>query len=104
MDPNLVAYVETLSKQYSVPAVTVSLADGTCLAFGAGKVDTVYQVCSNTKLFIAIGMGMLVDQGKVRWDDTVKPILPEFSMLNKHTESTIQVQDLLCHVIGKQPL
>ncbi|MGK0389393.1 MAG: CubicO group peptidase (beta-lactamase class C family) [Maribacter sp.] len=40
--------------------------------------NTLFRMASTTKAFVGIAMGMLVDQGKVNWDDKVITHLPTF--------------------------
>ncbi|TDI68635.1 MAG: class A beta-lactamase-related serine hydrolase, partial [Bacteroidetes bacterium] len=42
--------------------------------------NTLFRMASTTKAFIGISMGMLVDQGKVNWDDKVITHLPSFKL------------------------
>jgi CubicO group peptidase (beta-lactamase class C family) len=39
---------------------------------------TLYTLCSISKSFVAAAVGILVDRGKCKWEDTVGPYLPEF--------------------------
>ena len=34
--------------------------------------DTIYEIGSVTKTFIAVAIGILVDKGKMKWNDAVK--------------------------------
>ncbi len=66
------------------------------------KVDehTLFAIGSNTKSFTATAMGLLVQDGKVSWDDPVTQYLPDFKMYDQHTTALITIRDLLCHRAG----
>ncbi len=64
--------------------------------------NTLFQIGSVSKSFTAAVMASLVDEGKVKWDDTVKKILPDFKMYDKWVESNLQVKDIMTHHTGLQ--
>lgn len=94
------------------PAVSVSLVkDGqTLLAKGYGTrikgqnapVDehTLFAIASNSKNVTAACLGMLVDEGKVKWDEPVKTYLPEFTLSDPVIAERITVRDTLSHRAG----
>ncbi|MBT7581628.1 MAG: beta-lactamase family protein, partial [Kordiimonadaceae bacterium] len=45
--------------------------------------NTLFQAGSTTKAFVAMSLAMLVDEGKVNWDDPIIKHIPEFKMKNK---------------------
>lgn len=53
--------------------------------------DTLFFIGSATKAFTATLGGMLVDEGRMRWDDPVEKYLPEFR-LNVAGRTISQVQ------------
>ena len=66
------------------------------------KVDenTVFAIASNTKAFCGFAMGILVDEGKVSWDDKVIDHIPEFRMFDPYATQEATIRDLLCHRTG----
>lgn len=62
--------------------------------------DTLFAVASNTKAMTAAGLAVLVDQGKLGWDDLVTRHLPEFAMHDEVTTRIMTVRDLLTHRSG----
>ncbi len=64
--------------------------------------NTLFQIGSVSKSFTAAVMASLVDEGKVKWDDTVKNILSDFKMYDKWVESNLQVKDIMTHHSGLQ--
>jgi CubicO group peptidase (beta-lactamase class C family) len=106
------AYVEKVLKTFNVPGVSVAIVkDGkVVLAKGYGvktigtndKVDskTNFSIASNTKAFIGTSLGMLVDEGKIKWNDRVVDHLPWFQLSDPYVTREMKVIDLLVHRSG----
>jgi CubicO group peptidase (beta-lactamase class C family) len=62
--------------------------------------DTLFAVASNTKAMTAAGLAVLVDQGRLDWDDPVTKHLSEFAMYDQVTTRIMTVRDLLTHRSG----
>ena len=62
--------------------------------------NTVFQIGSVSKSFTATIMGQLVDEGLVKWTDTVKNILPEFKYYDPYVTDNMQVIDIMTHKTG----
>lgn len=62
--------------------------------------NTVFQIGSVSKSFTATIMGQLVDEGLVKWSDTVKNILPEFKYYDPYVTDNMQVIDVMTHSTG----
>ena len=61
---------------------------------------TLFQIGSVSKSFTATVMGQLVDEGLVKWEDTVKNILPDFKMYDSWVTENAQVKDIMTHRLG----
>jgi len=97
------SYVGKVQKEWMIPGMAVSVMKDGKLIFAKGfgvkdvngnlPVDenTVFQIGSVSKSFTAAVMASLVDEGKIKWDDTVKNILPDFKLYDKWIEENIQV-------------
>ena len=106
------AYVAQAAKDWHVPglAVAVVLNDSVILAKGygvrelgkPGAVDagTRFAIGSTTKAMTAAALGMLVDEGKLRWDDPVTKLLPDFRLSDPWVTRELTVRDLLTHRAG----
>ena len=106
------AYAEYVRDQWRIPGMAVAfMQDGELIlakGFGTketGRQDpvdarTVFQVGSVSKSFTATVMASLVDEGKVKWDDTVKNILPDFEMYDPWVTENMQVKDIMIHRSG----
>lgn len=66
------------------------------------KVDenTLFAIASNSKAFTATALGMLVDQGKLKWEDKVIDYIPEFRMYDPYVTANFTILDLLTHRSG----
>lgn len=106
------AYVARALKAFDVPGAGVAIVkDGhVVLAKGYGvrrlgdtarvDADTRFQIASNTKAFTAAALAMLVDEGKLRWDDHVTRYLPWFQLADPWVTREFTVRDLLTHRSG----
>ena len=104
--------VELTLKTFNVPGMAVGVVkDGKLIhAKGYGvanlrtqkKVDehTLFGVASNSKAFTAAALGMLVDEGKLKWDDRVITHIPEFRLYDPYVTSEFTIRDLLTHRSG----
>lgn len=67
----------------------------------ATKTSTLYSICSISKLFTSVAIMKLYDEGKLRLDDNISDLLPDFDLEQKYTESgPITVRNLLTHSSG----
>ncbi len=66
------------------------------------KVDenTLFSIASNSKAFTTASLGMLVDQGKLDWNDKVVDIIPEFRMYDPYITEHFTIVDLVTHRSG----
>ena len=61
---------------------------------------TLFAIGSTTKAMTSAAIGMLVDEGKVRWDDPVTNYLPSFQLKDPWATRETTVRDLLTHRAG----
>lgn len=61
---------------------------------------TLFQIGSNTKAFTAAALAMLVDAGKLRWEDRVIDYLPQFRLYDAYVTREFTIRDLLSHRSG----
>lgn len=106
------AVVARTLKAFDVPGMAVAVVeDGqVVLAKGYGvrslatrapmDANTLFGIASNTKAFTTAALGLLVDEGKLRWDDKVTDYIPEFRMYDPYVTAEFTVRDLLCHRSG----
>jgi CubicO group peptidase (beta-lactamase class C family) len=61
---------------------------------------TLFQIASNTKAFTTALLAMLVDDGKLSWDDPVTKFLPGFALYDPYVTREFTVRDLVTHRSG----
>ncbi len=110
--PGFDVYVAQVLRTFSVPGVAVAIVkDGrVVLARGYGvrrlgdptpvDAETRFGIASNTKLFTASSIAMLVEEGKLEWDAPVIRYLPSFAMYDPFVTRELTVRDLLVHRSG----
>lgn len=106
------ALVESTLKSFNVPGIAVAIVkDGkVILSKGYGvksiltneKVDanTLFGIASNSKAFTTAALSILVDEGKMNWDDKVIQYLPDFKMYNDYVTHEFTIRDLVTHRSG----
>ena len=62
--------------------------------------ETLFACGSTTKAMTATCMGMLVDEGKVKWDDLVSTYLPEYQLYDPYVSRELRIRDLFIHNSG----
>ncbi len=62
--------------------------------------NTAFGIASNSKAFTSAALAILVDQGKLKWEDKVIDYISEFKMYNDYVTHHFNVQDLLTHRSG----
>jgi CubicO group peptidase (beta-lactamase class C family) len=104
--------IERSLDAFKVPGMSVSVVfdGGIYYAKGHGiaeikkptKVDgkTLFQIASVSKAFTAATLAILVDDGKLGWDDPVIDYLPDFRMYDAWVTREFTVRDLLTHRSG----
>lgn len=61
---------------------------------------TLFAVGSQTKSFTAAALAILVDEGKLKWDDPVVKYLPEFQLADPEMTRLLSIRDCLTHRSG----
>lgn len=106
------AYVAQAVKDWSATGLSIAVVHNGEVVFEKGygvrrqgnsdPVDarTLFAVGSTTKAMTAAAVGMLVDEGKLGWDDRVVTHLPWFQLKDPYMTREIRVRDLLTHRAG----
>ncbi|SFT16288.1 CubicO group peptidase, beta-lactamase class C family [Zhouia amylolytica] len=61
---------------------------------------TMFAIASNSKAFTTAALSILVDEGKLKWEDQVIDYIPEFKMYNDYVTTNFTILDLLTHRSG----
>ena len=105
-------YANKAIKDWGLPGLAVAVVKNDQVVFAKGfgvrkigestPVDekTLFAIGSSSKAFTAAALAMLVDEGKVKWDDPVTKHLPGFQLFDPYVTREITVRDLLCHRSG----
>ena len=105
-------YIENALTVWNPPGFAVTVVkDGEVVfkkGYGVTNIETQHPVNENTlfgcmsttKAFTAAALAMLVDEGKLKWDDHVINYLPDFQLSNPYMTREITVRDLLTHRTG----
>lgn len=105
-------FIRRAQKTLGVPGISVGIVqDGKVVmaeGFGVRAIgepakvdaDSLYLIASNTKSLTTLMLGKLVDEGKLRWDQPVTAVLPDFRLGDAQTSGKVQVQHLLCACTG----
>lgn len=106
------SYVAKAVKDWHVAGLAIAVVKGGKVVFSKGygvreiakaaPVDTttLFAIASTTKAMTAASIGMLVDEGKVNWDDPVTKYIPTLQMYDPYVTRELTVRDLLTHRAG----
>ncbi|MEN8251889.1 MAG: serine hydrolase, partial [Bacteroidota bacterium] len=104
--------VEDAMNKFNVAGVAVGIVkDGKIIhtkGYGIKSIDTNekvnehtnFAIASNSKAFTTTALALLVEEGKLSWQDKVKDHIPEFKMYNAYVTENFNIQDLLTHRSG----
>ncbi|HUU39222.1 MAG TPA: serine hydrolase [Candidatus Desulfaltia sp.] len=110
--PDLDATVARVMAAFEVPGISLAIVkDGRVVVakgYGVRKLgeiapvdgQTLFGIASNTKIFTATALGLLVEEGKIAWDSPVIDYLPWFQMWDPYVTRELTVRDLLVHRSG----
>lgn len=62
--------------------------------------DTVFAIGSTTKAFTTAAMAMLIDDGKMSWDDPVRKHVPYFRLSDPLASENVTMRDIVTHRTG----
>jgi len=103
------AFMEKTMKDWNAPGIGVGVVVGDKLVFAKGygyrdyekklpiTANTMFPIASNTKLFTAVGAGLLVEEGKLTWDRPIKESVPTIQFYDNYLNNTITLRDMLAH-------
>lgn len=102
---------ETLST-FDVPGISVGVLKDNKIIYAKGhgvrsldnqkemNKNTLVGVASNSKGFTCFALAMMVDAGKLNWDDKVRQHIPEFQLHDAWVTEQFTVRDLVTHRSG----
>ena len=111
-EPDFDQYVEKAMKEWEVPGLAIAIVKDDRIVFAKGygvrevggtapvNERTLFAIGSSSKAFTAATIAMLVDEGKIKWDDPVTKYLPFFQLFDLYSTRELTVRDLLTHRSG----
>jgi CubicO group peptidase (beta-lactamase class C family) len=115
VDAKLAGFDETMAqivKDWNVPGIGVGIVvkDRLVFAKGYGYRDygkklpftskTTVPIASNTKLFTAVACGLLIEDGKLAWDEPVRKFVPSIQFYDDELNRQVSIRDMLSHRTG----
>ncbi len=106
------AIVQPFMAAFGTPGIAVAIVRPGAPAFvkgygvrtlgkpGAVDAHTRFGIASHSKAFTAAALALLVDAGKIGWEDPVVKHIPEFRMYDPAVTQMMTVRDLLVHRSG----
>ncbi|MHB1328352.1 MAG: serine hydrolase [Gemmatimonadales bacterium] len=106
------AHIEQVRQQWNVPGLSIAIVQGDSVVFAKGygvkelgKTDrvnegTLFSIGSSGKSMTAAATAMLVDEGKMRFDDPAWKHLPDFRVSDPYVSRLATIRDLLAHRTG----
>lgn len=95
------AHARVTCQAWKIPAASIAIIHneqsrafgvGTCSArIDAAPVDaeTVFPILSNTKLFVAVALAILIEEGHLNWDTPIYSLVPDFRLGSSTHDVTI---------------
>jgi len=114
--PEIEAYITSGMKGFDIPGLAIGIVANNRLIYAKGfgvrsksnrlPVDTrtVFQIGSTTKAFLTATMAIMVDRGKLRWDDRVVDLYPGFRLKDPWVTREFRLFDLPAQRSGLPPL
>ena len=105
-------YIERTMRDWGIPGAAIAVVKGDSVIWVRGfgikrlgdtaRVDgrTIFAIGSISKSFTTAALGMLVDEGRISWDDPVVDRLPSFRLADPEVTRQATIRDLLTHRTG----
>jgi CubicO group peptidase (beta-lactamase class C family) len=113
--PDVERYITSGMKAFDVPGLAIGIIANDKLVYGkgfgvrakagGGVVDThtVFQIGSTTRGFLATTLAMMVDRGRLKWDERVIDLYPDFQFKDPWVTREFRVFDLIAQRSGLPP-
>lgn len=111
-DADLDAYIVKGMQDWKIPGLAIAVVKNDSVVYAKGfgvrtlgradsvNAQTMFGMMSTTKAMTALAVAMLVDSGKVAWNDPVTKHLPWFQLSDPWVTRQLTVRDLLRHNAG----
>lgn len=110
--PKFEQIIEKGMKDWAVPGCAIGIVEDDKVVFlkgfGVRKLGqsdpvtprTVFALASVSKAFCAATVGLMVDEGKMGWNDPVRLHIPQFALRDPLANELVTIRDLLNHMTG----
>lgn len=104
--------IQQTLQTFDVPGISVGILKDDKIVYAKGfgvrsltnkkdmNENTLVGVASNSKGFTCFALAMMVDEGKLNWDDKVRKYIPEFQLYDAWVTAQFTVRDLVTHRSG----
>lgn len=105
-------YINKARAEWEVPGLAIAIVKDDKIVFSKGygvhklgdstpvNEQTLFAIGSSGKAFTAAALAILVDEGKIKWDDPVTKYLKGFELYDPYVTREITIRDLLSHRTG----
>ncbi len=105
-------YVKKAMRDYKMPGLAIGVVQNGDIVYQQGygvtktgneqrvSTNAMFGIASLSKAFTAASIGMLVEEGKLKWDDKVTKHLPDWKLNDPLVTNMMTIEDLLCHRSG----
>ena len=106
------AYAQRALEAFDVPGAAIAVVKDGAVVFSRGygvrslaspapvDPETLFAIASCSKAFTTAALAILVDEGKISWDDRVIDHLPQFRLHDPWVTREITIRDLVTHRSG----
>ncbi len=105
-------YFAQAQKEWGVPGMSIGIVKDGKVVFTKGygvltegkstptNDETLYAIASNSKAFTSAIIGMLVQEGKMNWEDKIRKHLPYFDLYDSYAAENATIRDMMSHRVG----
>src|SRR5579872_1474816 len=105
-------YVQTALKRWRTPGMSIAVVKDGQVVFRKGygvtelgkpapfTTSTLSICASTTKAMTAVCMGILVDEGRIKWSDKISDVFPSLKLYDDYVNNELTVKDLFTHNSG----
>jgi len=109
---DLDAYIARAMREWEVPGLALGVVKNDVLVLAKGygvkrlgdpapvTERTIFAIGSASKAFTTAALAMLVEEGKIQWDDPVLKYLPDFQLFDPYVTRELTIRDLVTHRSG----
>src|SRR5437588_290692 len=113
--PDLEANIAEGMRAYDVPGLAIGIVAGDELIYAKGfgvrsksggqavSPGTIFQIASTSKAFLSATIAIAVDHGKLKWEDRVIDLAPDFQLKDPWITREFRVFDIIAQRSGLPP-